>query len=124
MRGRILEVPNLLDYTLLREPQRESSRMSIETDADEAAESATVQKSPGSARLAGCSSARGMESVAIVQDGTERFAAVQEAGSCYSSAGAVEGALVSGRESFNIGSVSSLIGMSEVGWISYLLLSN
>jgi len=36
----------------------------------------------------------------------------------------IEGALVSGRESFRIGSVSSLTAMSEVGWISYLLLSN
>jgi len=58
-----------------------------------------------------------------VQDGTERFAAVRDAGSCCSSE-AVEGALVSGRESFSIGSVSSLTGMSEVEWISYLLLRN
>jgi len=36
----------------------------------------------------------------------------------------VEGALVSDRRSFSIGSVSSLTGMSEVGWINYLLLSD
>ena len=50
--------------------------MLVETDADEAVESASVQESPGNARLAGCSSARGKESVATVQDGTERFAVV------------------------------------------------
>ena len=44
--------------------------MSIETDVDEATESATVQESPSSARLAGCSSVRGTESAATVQDGT------------------------------------------------------
>ena len=59
-----------------------------------------------------------------MQDGTKRFAAVREAGSCCNSAEVVEGALDSDRESFNIGSVSSLTGMSVVGWISYLLLSN
>lgn len=39
-----------------------------------------------------CSSARGMEEIVIVQDGTKRFAAVQDAGSCFSSAEVVEGA--------------------------------
>ena len=67
----------------------------------------------------GCSNTRGTEMVAIVQDGTKRFAAVREVGSCCSSAKVVEGALDSGRESFSIKSVSSLIGMLVVGWISY-----
>ena len=49
---------------------------------------------------------------------------MREAGSCCSNTEAVEGARDSSRESFNIGSVSSLTGMSVVGWISYLLLSN
>ena len=31
----------------------------------------------------------------------------------------VEGELVSGRENFSIGSVSTLTGVSVVGWISY-----
>ena len=54
-----------------------------------------------------------------MQDGTKRFVVVQEAGSCCSNAEAVEGALDSDRESFSIESVSSLTGMSIVGWISY-----
>ena len=33
--------------------------MLVETDADEAAQSATVQESPDSVRLAGCNSAKG-----------------------------------------------------------------
>ena len=45
-------------------------------DADEVAESDTVQKPLDSARLAGCNSARGTKNVSPVQDGTERFAMV------------------------------------------------
>ena len=99
-------------------------RMSVETDVDEVTESATVQESPGSTRLAGCNSMRGTESVAIVQDGTERFATMRDARSCCSSAEAIQRAPNSSRESFNFGSVSSLTRMLVVGWISYVLLSN
>ena len=59
-----------------------------------------------------------------MQDDTVRFAVVREVRSCCNSTEAVEGARDSDRETFSIGSVSSLIGMSVVGWIGYLLLSN
>ena len=75
-------------------------------------------------RREGRSSARGTEEIRAVQDGTERFAAMREAGNCCSNTEAVEGARDSCRESFSIGSVSSLTGMSVIGCISYLLLSN
>jgi len=44
--------------------------MSVETNADEVAESAPVQEFLGNVRLVGCSSARDTKSVAMVQDGT------------------------------------------------------
>ena len=50
--------------------------MSVEMDAEEAVDSATVQESSGNARPAGCNNARGTESVATVQDGTKRCATV------------------------------------------------
>lgn len=59
-----------------------------------------------------------------MQDGIERFAMVREGGSFCNNAEAVEGELDSDKVSFRIKSVSSLIGMLVVGWISYLLLSN
>ena len=42
------------------------------------------------------------KSVALVQEGMEKCATVQDVGSCYSSAEVREGALVSGRGSFSI----------------------
>ena len=108
MRGRILEVPNLLDQTLLREPRRGVVILatSVKTDADGATEGATVEDSQDNARLVGCNSARGMgvlhqcgmaqrgvrwcerhKCVAPVQDGIERCATVQEAQVCCTSVG-------------------------------------
>ena len=89
--------------------------MSVETDADGAAESATMKESWDSARQAGCNSARGtrmLHQCRVAQRDVQRcemqgvVAAVQWS---------VEGALVSGRGSFNIGIVSSLTRMSELG---------
>ena len=80
MRGRILEVPNLLDYTLLWEPRRGVAGLANvgRDECDGATKSATVQESQDSARLAGCNSARWHESVAPVQDGTKRCATVRD----------------------------------------------
>ena len=55
-----------------------------------------------------------------MQDGTKRSIGVRDVGRYLSSANAVEGALVSEREIFNIGSVSSLTKISVVGWINCL----
>lgn len=83
-----------------------------------------MQESLGSARLIGCNSARGtrvLQQCRMVWRGVQRcemqgvFVATQRS---------VEGALVRNKESFSIESAYSLTGMSEVGWISYLLLSN
>ena len=98
--------------------------MLVEMDADEATEGATVQDSPGSARLAGCNSVRGtgvLHQCRMAQRGVQRC---EMQGVVAATQRSVEGALVSGKGSFNIGSVSSLTGMLEVGWISYLLLTN
>lgn len=59
-----------------------------------------------------------------MQDGTDRFAMVQEAGNRCSNTEAVEGARDSDKEIFSIRSVYSLTRMSVFGWIIYLLLSN
>ena len=94
MRGRILEVPNLLDYTLLREPRRGvEGLMNVGRD--------------------GCSwSDRECYSAGVPG---QREAVMREAWSCCSSAEVREGALVSNRGSFNVESVSSLTEMSELG---------
>ena len=90
--------------------------MSVEIDADEVEESATVQESPDNVRLAGCNGVRGMgvlHQCRMAHRGVQRcemqgvVAVVQMS---------VEGALVSGRGSFSIESVSRLIGMSE-DWV-------
>ena len=92
--------------------------------ADGAAERATVQESQDIAELASCSNVRDtgvLHQCRMAQrcvqwcDMQGVVAVVQRS---------IEGALVSDRGSFSIGSVSSLAGMLEVGWISYLLLSN
>jgi len=94
MRGKILKVPNLLDYTLLREPRR------------------------GVAGLADVSrdkcrwSNRGSYSAGVP---IEREAAMRDAQNCCNSAEVREGALVSGKGSFSIESVTSLTRMSELG---------
>ena len=75
--------------------------MSVETDADGVTEGATVQESRDNMR-------QQCEMHGVVAT-TQR---------------SVEGACVSGKEGFSIGSVSSLTEMSEYGWINYLLLSN
>ena len=98
--------------------------MSVETDADEAAKSAIVQESSGSARLAGCSSVRGtgvLHQCRMAQRGVQRC---EMQGVVAAAQRLVEGALVSGRGSFSIGSISSLTRISEVGRINYLLLSS
>ena len=98
--------------------------MGREMDADGAAEGAIVQKSQNSTRLAGCNSARGagvLQRSSMAQRGLQRC---EMQGVVAAAQRSVEGALVSDRGSFNIGSVSSLTRMSDVGWISYLLLSN
>ena len=93
-------------------------------NVDGVIEIATVWESLDSVRLAGCNSARGtgvLHQCRMAQRGVQHcemqgvVAVVQRS---------VEGALVSDRESFSVGSVSSLTRMSKVGWISYLLLSN
>jgi len=96
--------------------------MSVEMDANEAVESATMHYSQTAQRgLQQCERHKGGYN-------SERWhrevAVVREAGSCCSNTEAIEGALDSDKESFKIESVSSLIGMSVVGWISYLFLSN
>jgi len=53
----------------------EGWQMLVRTNADEAIECYNVVV-PGSAELVGCSSVRGIEAVATMQDGTERFAAL------------------------------------------------
>ena len=85
--------------------------MSVETNEDVATEGATVQDSQDSVRQR-CEK---HGSVSLVQDGTERCATVQDAGSCCSSVEVKEGALVSNRGSFNIMGVSGLMEMSELG---------
>ena len=62
-----------------------------------------------------CGSARGIEEVAAVQEGTKVFAAVREAQSCCRNAEAEEGAQDSSRESFSIKRASSLTRLSVVG---------
>jgi len=94
MRGRILEVPSLLDYTLLREPQR---GVAILADV--------------SRDGCGCSD-RGSYSARFLG---QREAVMRDAWSCCSSAEVREGALVSNRGSFSIMGVSSLTKMSELG---------
>lgn len=119
MRGRILEVPNLLDYTLLQERRRGVARLA-DVDRDECGWSGRECYSAGVLRQREASRLQQCErhgSVAPVQDGTEKCATVQDAGSYCSNAKVSRGSL-------SIGSVSSLTVMSEVGWISYLLLSN
>ena len=98
--------------------------MWVEIDANEAAESATVQESPSSARLAGCNSVRGtgvLHHCRMAQRGVQRC---EMQGVVATAQRPIEGALVSSRGSFSVGSVSNLTRMSEVGWISYLLLGN
>ena len=93
--------------------------MSVETDADEVAESTTVQESSDSTRLSVCNSARGtrvLHKCRMAQRGVQQC---ETQGVVTATQSPVEGALVSGRGSFSNRSVSSLTGMSEVGWISY-----
>jgi len=94
MRGRILEAPNLLDYTLLWEPRRGVAGL---TDVSRD----------------GCGWInRGSYSAGVLGQGETT---VRDAQSCCSNAEVREGALVSDRGSFSIGSVSSLTEMSELG---------
>ena len=93
-------------------------------DAAEATESATVHETLGSTRLASCNSARGTRVLQRCRMAQRDVQQCEMQGVVVAAQRSIEGALVSGRESFNIGSISSLTGMSEVGWISYLLLSN
>ena len=76
MRVRILEVPSLLDYTLLREPRRGVAVLAnvsreLETDADGAIEGATVQDSRDNAEANRMQQCEKHRSIAPVQDGTE-----------------------------------------------------
>lgn len=93
MRGRILEVHSLLDYTLLRQPRREVARLvDVGRDADGVKRGDTVQESQDNVRQQ-CE----MHGVAVA---AQRL---------------VEGALVNDKGSFNMGRVSSLSGISELG---------
>ena len=74
-----------------------------------------MQETRDSAELVGCSNARGtgvLHQCRMAQRGVQRC---EMQGVVAAAQRSVEGALVSGRGSFNIGSVSSQKGMSEVG---------
>ena len=82
MRGRILEVPSLLDYTVLREPRRRVAGLAdVNRDgygwSGKECYSAGVPRKREASRLQQCKRHR---SVAPVQDGTERCAMVGDAG--------------------------------------------
>lgn len=83
-----LEVPNLLDYTLLREPRRGVAGLAdVGRDgcrwSDRECYSAGVVEQCEASKLQQCER---HESVAPVQDGTKRCAMVRDAMSCCSSA--------------------------------------
>ena len=93
MRGRILEVPNLLDYTLLREPRRGVAGLAdVGRDgckwSGRECYSAGVTGQRKASRLQQCER---HESAAPVQDCTERCATVRDAGSCCSNAEVMRG---------------------------------
>jgi len=89
---------------LLQEPQRGIVGLA-ESGRDECRWSGRESYNAGVLRQCKASRLQQCErhgSVAPVQDGTERYATVQDAGSCCSKAEVRERALVSGRGSFNI----------------------
>ena len=101
MRGRILKVPMIQD--LATGALKSSSSGDVSRDGCRWSDRGSYSVGfPGQCEASRLQQCERHESVAPVQDGTERCATMRDAGSCCSNAEVREGALVSDRGSFSI----------------------